>query len=318
MSGLPSPPRLKPPRLRAGDRVGIVAPASAFKRQDFEAGAKALAAMGYEPVYEEEIFARDFYFAGSAERRTRELEQMFLRQDVRAIVCARGGYGSNYLLPLLDPAKIRAHPKIFVGYSDNTFLLTQFSDRAGIVTFHGPMVAKDFLKPGGVDLRSWQAALAGEKGWRFDFEEPSLVRPLASGSAEGLLYGGCLSMLVALLGTPYPIETRDTILFIEDVATRPYQVDRMLMQLRLAGKLEGVRGFIFGEMLDCIQPADQDYRLEEVILRVLGDLGVPIAYGLPSGHVSGPNMTLPIGVRARLTVDRSRVELEILEAATAV
>jgi muramoyltetrapeptide carboxypeptidase len=274
--------------------------------------------MGYEPVYEEEIFARDLYFAGSAERRARELEHMFVRPDVSAVLCARGGYGSNYLLPLLEPAKIRAHPKIFVGYSDNTFVLTQLADRARIVTFHGPMVAKDFLTADGVDLRSWQAALSGEKSWRFDFADSSVVKALAPGSAEGMFYGGCLSMLVALLGTPYQIETGGTILFIEDLSTKPYQIDRMLMQLRLAGKLEGVRGFIFGEMLDCMPHGDQDYRLEEVILRVLGDLGAPIAYGVPSGHVSRPNMTLPIGVRARLTVAHSTVVLEFLEAATAV
>jgi muramoyltetrapeptide carboxypeptidase len=318
MSGSASPPRIKPPRLRAGDRVGIVAPASHFKRQEFEAGSRALAALGYEPVYDEEIFARDFYFAGSAERRARELEQMFLRPDVRAVVCARGGYGANYLLPLLDLAKIAAHPKIFVGYSDNTFLLTHLSDRAGLVTFHGPMVAKDFAQPDGVELDSFRAALTGEQGWQLDFQAASRVKPLGTGSAEGLVYGGCLSMLAASLGTPYQIETRDTILFIEDLSTKPYQVDRMLMQLRLAGKLEGVRGFIFGEMLDCVQPGDQDFPLEDVIRRVIGDLGVPIAYGVPSGHVSRRNMTLPIGVRARLTVDRSTVALEFLEAATAV
>ena len=318
MSGWPLTPRLKPPRLKAGDRLGIVAPASSFKREDFEAGASALAAMGYELVYEEEIFARDFYFAGSADRRARELEQMFLRRDVKAIVCARGGYGSNYLLPLVDSAKIRAHPKIFVGYSDNTFLLTQFADRAGIVTFHGPMVAKDFAKSDAVDLASWQAALGGENGWRLDFEVPGELKTLVPGDAEGVLHGGCLSMLVASLGTPYQIETRDTILFMEDVQTRPYQLDRMLMQLRLAGKLERVRGIIFGEMLDCMRPGDQDYPLEEVILRVLGDLGVPIAYGLPSGHVSRQNVTLPLGVRARLSVGQSKVALEFLEAATVV
>ena len=139
---------------------------------------------------------------------------------------------------------------------------------------------------------------------------------LVEGRAEGVLYGGCLSMLAASLGTPHEIRTADKILFMEDVAAKPYQIDRMLMQLKLAGKLSGVRGIVFGEMLDCVQTKDQGYTLEEVILRVVGDLGIPVAFGLRSGHVSRGNVTLPIGVRASLTVGGERVRLEILESAT--
>ena len=309
--------RIKPPALRAGDNIGIVAPASSFKRQDFEDGCAALRNMGYAPVFDESIFDRDLYFAGSVERRVRELENMFLRDDVRAIICARGGYGSNYLLPVLDISKIRAHPKAFIGYSDNTSLQTYFCDAAGIVAFHGPMVAKDFAKADGVDFESWESALSGRENWRFDFDSSSGVKPLAQGSAEGVLYGGCLSMLVESLGTPYEIRTEGTILFIEDIATKPYQIDRMLMHLRLAGKLNGVRGLIFGEMLDCVQVPNQGYTLEEVVMRVIGDLKIPVAYGLRSGHVSRQNMTLPIGVSAVMNVGGSGVTLEILEPATA-
>ena len=272
--------------------------------------------MGYKPVFDQSIFARDLYFAGSVERRTRELEDMFLRDDVKAIVCARGGYGSNYLLPALDISKISSHPKAFIGYSDNTTLQTYFCDAAGIVTFHGPMVAKDFARPDGVDVESWEAALSGRENWRFNFDANSGVKPLAQGSAEGVLYGGCLSMLVESLGTPYEIRTEGTILFIEDVATKPYQIDRMLMHLKLAGKLDGVRGLIFGEMLDCVQAPGQGYTLEEVVMRVVGDLRVPVAYGLRSGHVLSHNITLPIGVSAVLNVGGSGVTLEILEPAT--
>ena len=308
--------RIKAPALRAGDNVGIVAPASYFNRQDFENGCAALWKMGYNVVYEESIFDRELYFAGSLDRRARELENMFLRDDVKAIVCARGGYGSNYLLPELDIGKIRSHPKAFIGYSDNTTLQTYFCDAAGIVAFHGPMVAKDFAKPDGVDIQSWQAALSGRENWRFDFDSNTGVKSLAQGSAEGVLYGGCLSMLVESLGTPYEIRTADTILFIEDVATKPYQIDRMLMHLKLAGKLNNVRGLIFGEMLDCAQAPNQGYTLEEVVMRVVEDLKVPVAYGLRSGHVSRQNITLPIGVAAVLNVGGSGVTLEILEPAT--
>lgn len=305
---------IKPRAVAKGDKVGIVAPSSYFNREEFEAGCAKLRGLEYEPVYSESIFDRDLYFAGTAERRARELESMFERADVKAIICARGGYGANYLLPLLDMQKIAAHPKIFVGYSDVTCLLTYFFDAAGIVTFHGPMVAKDFGRGAGVDDSSWNILHGGN--WQADVEDWPGFKPLASGSAEGLLYGGCLSILVASLGTPYEIRTESKILFIEDVATKPYQIDRMLMQLKLAGKFSGVRGMIFGEMLDCVQPGGQGYKLEEVIMRVVGDLGIPIAFGLPSGHVSKSNITLPFGVNVALDVTESRASLKLLEPAT--
>ena len=293
----------------------MAAPASSFKREDFEAGCEALRRMGYTPVFNESIFAHDLYFAGSVERRARELEEMFLREDVSAILCARGGYGSNYLLPELNLRNISAHPKIFIGYSDNTMLLTYFSDAASLITFHGPMLAKDFARTDGIDMHSWQSALGGAENWRLDLGPNSGVKPLAPGSSEGILYGGCLSMLVASLGTPYEIQTAGAILFIEDVASKPYQIDRMLMHLKLAGKLTGVRGIIFGEMLDCTPTANQGYTLEEVIMRVVGELGIPVAFGLRSGHVSGQNITLPLGLRTRLTVSSSEVSLEFPEPA---
>lgn len=306
--------RIKPPALQPGDTVGIVAPASNVDRELLEAGCAALRKLGYKPFYFDSIFERDLYFAGSAARRARELEEMFLRDEVRAIVCARGGYGANYLLDILDLEKVKAQPKIFVGYSDLTTLLTYFTDATGLITFHGPMVAKDFAHADGLDRNSWERALNGSSEWVLELD--SEVKSLVAGSGEGILYGGCLSILVASLGTPYEIHTSGTILFIEDIAAKPYQIDRMLMHLKLAGKLADVRGIIFGEMLDCEQTKDQGYRLEEVVMRVVGDLGVPVAYGLRSGHVSGRNITLPFGVQAALGVTASGVNLEILEAAT--
>ncbi len=313
MVSAPHNPRIKPRALRPGDKVGIVAPASNVSRELLEAGCDGLRRAGYEPFYFASILDRDLYFAGSVERRARELEDMFARDDIRAIVCARGGYGSNYLPLALDPAKIVSHPKILVGYSDITTLVCCIADVANFVTFHGPMVAKDFAIADGVDLASWQNAVSGASEW--EIGEGSGARPLVPGQAEGILYGGCLSMLAASLGAEHEIRTAGTILFIEDVAAKPYQIDRMLMQLKLAGKLKDVRGIAFGEMLDCRQSPDQDYTLEEVVLRIVEDLRIPVAFGLRSGHVSRANITLPIGVRARLTVDDS-VELRILEAAT--
>jgi muramoyltetrapeptide carboxypeptidase len=311
----PPVPRIKPRALRPGDKVGIVAPASNVKRNELEAGCEGLWRAGYVPFYFDSILEQDLYFAGSVERRARELEDMFTREDVHAIVCARGGYGSNYLLEALDWKKIQEHPKIFVGYSDLTALLTYLSDALGLITFHGPMVAKDWAHPDGVDLSSWQAALGGESPWEPNLGAGSGATGLIDGTAEGILYGGCLSILVASLGTPYEIRTEGTILFLEDVAAKPFQIDRMLIQLKLAGKLTGVRGIVFGEMRDCIQTVNQGYTLQEVVLRMVREFGIPVAYGVRSGHVTSGNITLPLGVRSELNVRGGQVNLRILEAA---
>ena len=305
--------RIIPQALRPGDKVGVIAPASNIKRELLEQGCAGLRKLGYEPVYSESILDRDLYFAGSLARRVREFEEMFSRDDIVAIICARGGYGSNYLLEHLDLAKIAAHPKIFVGYSDNSALMTYFTGSAGLVTFHGPMVTKDFALADGVEITSWSAAVSGASEW--EIGEGSGAKALIAGAAEGILYGGCLSILVASLGTPYEIHTEGAILFLEDVAAKPYQIDRMLMQLKLAEKLRGVRGIVFGEMLQCFQSSDQDYTLQEVVMRVIGALKIPVAFGLRSGHVSRANITLPLGVHARLDVG-SEVKLRILESAT--
>jgi muramoyltetrapeptide carboxypeptidase len=319
---------IRPPALRKGEKVALIAPASSFSREGFLAGCDRLRQMGYEPVYAQDIFDRDIYFAGPAERRGRELNDFWQREDVRALICVRGGYGANYLLSpqhaqnprtpgtpnleQIDFDLISRQPKILVGCSDITTLLTAIHDRTGLVTFHGPMAAKD-LAGGTFDLSSWNNCLSGASGWEIRTDGAEVLRP---GRARARLYGGCLSILVASLGTRFEIETEDTILFIEDVAEKPYRIDRMLMQLRLAGKLEGVRGFIFGEMLDCLPPKGESYTLQQVIMRVLEPYKAPVVFGLKSGHVSEGNITLPIGVQAELRAESEGASLRILESAT--
>ncbi len=300
---------IRPPALLPGDTVGIVAPASNIDPKALAAGCAALRKLGYVPYYLDSIFERDLFFAGSVARRVGELEHMFANPEVRAIVCARGGYGTNHLLPHLDLRVLLANPKPFIGYSDITTLLTWLTDH-GLVTFHGPMVTKDFARENGVDLTSWASILSSASAYERDFSANE-IEVLVKGEAEGILYGGCLSMLAASLGTPYEIHTEGTILFLEDINAKPFQVDRMLMQLKLAGKFADVRGVIFGEMLDCSQPSGQDYTLQEIILRLLSDLRIPIAYGFSSGHVRCANRILPFGVRGRLTVnDNLRLECD--------
>jgi muramoyltetrapeptide carboxypeptidase len=305
---------IKPPALRSGDKIGVIAPASSFSHEAFKLGCERMRQMGYQPVYSQDIFTRDLYFAGSADRRGDEVKEFLIRDDIAALICVRGGYGSNYLLEKLDFGLFAKHPKILLGCSDITSLLTAITDRTGLVTFHGPMIAKD-IADGTFDISSWNNALAGASHWRVPTQGVEVLRP---GSAQGRLYGGCLSMLTASLGTPFEIDTQGTVLFLEDVAEKPFRIDRMLMQLHLAGKLKGVRGFVFGEMLDCRPPEGETYTLPEVIMRILREYNVPVVYGLKSGHVSANNITLPFGVQAELSARETGVALKILEPATII
>jgi muramoyltetrapeptide carboxypeptidase len=297
------PAKIVPTIPRAGDTLGIIAPASQIKKEDLDAGCASLQKLGFKTAYFDSIFDSELYFAGNAIRRAWELHKMFKREDIAGIVCARGGYGTNHLLPRIDLEVIRAHPKFFMGYSDVTSLLTYFCDQADMVTFHGPMAVSDreqFARGEFV-----QDVTAG-------FEYSASGEQIAEGKAEGVLYGGCLSMLAASLGTTYVIESEGTILFIEDIATKPYQIDRMLMQLKLANKLKGVKGIVFGEMVDCVQPGGQDYTLAQSIRNVVGDLNIPVGFGLRSGHVSPgpePNLCLPFGLPVRLKVTENDAKL---------
>jgi len=297
------PARTFPRQVRAhnSDVVGIIAPGSPIDRERLETGCDNLHKLGYRTFYFDSIFDKDLYFAGTHRRRAWELEQMFMRQDIGAIVCARGGYGCNYLLPRLNLNVVRANPKMFVGYSDVTTLLTYFCDHANMVTYHGPMATSDYaIAEDDISALALVAVSATSEFTIRAAPEGNQPRP---GKASGILYGGCLSMLVASLGTPYEIDTAGAILFLEDISTKPYQIDRMLMQLKLANKLNTVRGILFGEMPGCIQPGGQDYTLQDVVMRVLHDVHVPVGFGLRSGHVTQqPNILLPLGVGVDLEV----------------
>jgi muramoyltetrapeptide carboxypeptidase len=278
-----------------------------------EKGVGALRDLGFEVRVPETLLDRRTFTAGSATRRHDELQSLFADRDVAGIVCARGGAGAAQLLAGLDPALFRAHPKVFVGYSDVTFLHLLLH-RGGLVTFHGPMVAREWAD-GGVHLDSFRAAVMGE-GAPYVTETDEL-EPLRNGTGLGTLRGGCLSILAAAAGTPWAFrpDPEGTILFLEDVDERPYRIDRLLFQLRASGAFEGVRGIVLGDMKGCSPSAGDDYRLEDVVREALAGLDAPIALGLSSGHTTLPNVTLPLGVRARLVCDGGAAGLEILEAA---
>ncbi len=304
---------LKPPAIPSGARIAIVAPASSAKPERITRGVEALRALGYEPVLSEHACGKlPPFFSATPEERLADLHRAFADPAIAAIICTRGGYGSNYLLDDLNLDLIRTHPKPFFGYSDMTTMQTWLLDQLGLVAFHGPMAAADFYLEDGVDLASFQAAISGGLVEAGPAQGLRILRP---GRARGILYGGCLSILTAALGTPYAPSTEGRLVFIEDVAAKPYQIDRMLRHMILAGKFEGVRGFIFGEMLDCVSPGADPGLVEEVILRVLDPFNVPIAIGLRSGHVSRGCVTLPMGLEAELILDNDQPRLQTLEPA---
>jgi muramoyltetrapeptide carboxypeptidase len=299
--------------LRPESAVGVVSTASCVERGALETGSQRLQELtGWRTEHSPAALHCENGFSGTPQVRAAALMEMWQREDVDAVVCARGGYGSNYLLPLVDFNLLRTRPKAFVGYSDNTALLLAL-DRAGLVSFHGPMIASDFAT-GRADVNSFRGALSGE-AQELRFAAGSPVRSLVAGEAYGAITGGCLSVVVTSLGTPWEIETQHKILFIEDVHEKVFRLDRMLRHLLLAGKFRGVRGVIFGAMLGCGAEEDEDESLPQMILRVLGPLGIPIVLGFPSGHVESGNLTLPFGVPAVLESSEAGVRLAV-EAAT--
>ncbi len=272
-------------------------------------------AMGLEPVLFPHALDRGpLYFAGTTEERVDDLHAAFADSSIDAIICTRGGYGSARLLPLLDAELIRGNAKPFIGYSDHTSLHSWIQNAAGLVTFHGPMVAADFARDGGVDEASWRHALSGDASWQLCASDG--LRVLKPGKAEGVLLGGCLSLLTASLGTPFEAETGAGIMFIEDIGAKPYQIERMLLQWQWAGKLRGVKGIVFGYMQNCMQPGAPERLLEDAILYGLAEFDGPVAIGLRSGHVDGANIMLPLGVSVALDLsERERPLLKFVEPA---
>jgi muramoyltetrapeptide carboxypeptidase len=280
--------------------VAVVAPASAASRARTLRGAKQLERLGYRVKVFPQALARAGRFAGSDQRRAAALVKALRDPSLKAILFVRGGFGAARILPLVERDLRRLPPKILVGYSDATSLLAFVTAKLGWVTFHGPMVATDLPKLAPRYGRELAATLCGTPPPPFE-----LAATLRAGVAEGRLLGGCLSILVTLLGTPYAPDFRQSLLFLEDVNEEPYQLDRMLTHLRQAGVLGGVAGIVFAEMANCGTRRE----ILDVLTERTRDLGVPVAFGLPSGHGRGKR-TLPLGVRARL--DAGRRTLEIL------
>jgi muramoyltetrapeptide carboxypeptidase len=291
-------PLLGLPSIPLGAGVAVISPASYASQERFDRGLRRLRDLGFSPHTGAHTQARGpLFHAGTPQDRISDLHAAFADPAAAILAAVRGGYGSNYLLGLIDLELVGNNAKPFFAYSDLTGMQLMLLDRLGIPAFHGPMVAADFAPEDGVHLGSLRAALGGQP---YSVGEAEGLRTLRPGTARGTLYGGCLSILAALIGTPWEPATENRLLFIEDVGVKPYQVDRMLWQMRQAGKFAGVCGVVFGEMLHCTADAAQAELLDQVIVEAFRDFNVPIAIGLRSGHVSRQNVTLTFGAQAEL------------------
>lgn len=307
--------RLRPAALKSGDRIAIVSPASAFAREEFDAGVTELRRLGFDTVYDETVFAREAgYLAGTPELRAGAFLRFWRDPGVRALIATRGGYGSVQLLPFLDRETVVKAPKLFIAYSDNTSILSWLTCQCGIPALHGPMLDRRLSRgPDGYDERSFMALLQGGAGLSL---APDGLSVIQHGEAAGPLYGGTLTQLAASLGTPYAFDPPPrSIFFIEEVGERPYRLDRMLTQLRLSGLLARASAVIFGEMRACEEPGGT-VMARDVVRRVMKGFAGPVIYGFPSGHTVGPCWTLPLGVKVQL-VTTPRPALLIEEAPVA-
>jgi muramoyltetrapeptide carboxypeptidase len=290
--------------LRPGDTLGIATPAGPIDPEVLERGEELVRALGFEPRRGESVTARCGYLAGDDETRARDLMQLVADPDVHGVLCARGGYGCHRLIDRLDPAVFRRAAKPLVGYSDITTLLLWQRRRAGLMGVHGPMLERGLRTPSD-SHRDLARILTG-------VGEPERLRgeTLVGGWCEGRLTGGSLSLAVASLGTPWEIDTEGGILLLEEVNEAPYRIDRMLQQLRAAGKLDAVVGIGIGSLLGCEAPSGDGPSARDIVREILEPLGVPTVVAVPFGH-GEENRPWPHGGRA--AIDAERAEIELLE-----
>jgi muramoyltetrapeptide carboxypeptidase len=319
------PSALRPPPVRPGDAVALIAPASPTRSGDLEEAAANLRRLGYRAKIAPQATDREGYLAGSDAARAEAINRAFADPEVRLILCVRGGYGSPRILDRIDYGLVRRSPKAIVGFSDITALLIAIRQRTGLVTFHGPMAEKDFSGRGGLSPFSEEHlfSLIGPdpfrpgappfSDWGSGLSGAPPRRTLRGGAAEGPLVGGNLSTIAALMGTPFEIDARGAILFLEDVNEEPFRIDRMIRQLELGGKLAAAKGIIIGGFTRCeAKSPKESLSLWAIFETYFGDLGIPVLAGFPTGHIP-QQATLPLGVRVRL--DAGARTVSILEPA---
>jgi muramoyltetrapeptide carboxypeptidase len=284
----------KPGRLSAGSRIGIVSPAYWMEPERLQRAVGVFENLGYEMVLGKSTGLKESKYAGSAEARAADIMAMFRDSSIDAIISARGGYGGNRVLPLLDYDVIRKNPKIFIGYSDITGYLASMAQQSGLITFHGPMLTTFGTQTIQYNLDTLQQVLSGQDNVRIQSTATCQARILKPGVARGPAWGGNLMLVVARLGTPDQIDTRGTILFLEDIDEELYAVDRMMLHLKNSGSLDHINGLVIGEMLD-IGDSKVPFgkSIDEIVLDVCSDLDIPIISNFPCGH-GEYQATLPV------------------------
>jgi len=315
------PPVIKPPRLKSGDKLGIVAPGSYISEEELQDSIKNLNQLGFETTHSEKILLQSGYFAGSDKDRADDLMEKFLDKSVKGIVCARGGYGCSRILPMLDYDVIRSNPKILIGYSDITALLYGIYQKSGLITFHGPVGTSSFNDYSVDNFK--RVLINSERSETFknstsgDDENVYGVTSIVKGKGKGRLVGGNLSIMVSLIGTEFDVDYSGKIIFIEEVGEEPYRVDRMLTQLIQAGKFDHAAGIMMGIFRKCEVKENSDltaksFNLMEVLQDRFGNFKIPVVYGMSFGHVKD-KFTIPFGALAEL--DANKHTFTLLEKA---
>ncbi len=300
---------LKPKALKYGDTIGVVAPSSPTTKEKVKLAQEQLEALGFVVKMGKSCYNTHGYLAGSDESRAEDINCMFKDPSVEGIMCLRGGYGAPKILNLLDYEGIRSNPKVFIGYSDITAIHTAVHQRSELITFHGPMAASDLA--GGIDDFSKESLLKAvmQPEPMGNIKNPAgiEIQCLMAGKAEGRLIGGNLALIAATMGTPYEIDTKGKILFLEDIGEEPYSVDRMLTQLALAGKLEDAVGIILGDWNDC-EPKnpEESLSLMEVFEEILLPYKKPTVLNFKIGHCT-PKITVPVGANAMLDAEQGKL-----------
>ena len=306
---------MKPKALKYGDTIGVIAPAGPVSRETVKLGRRALENMGFRVKLGRSCFGSYGYLSARDEVRARDINEMFSDSNMQGIICLRGGYGTTRLLNLIDYENIKSNPKVFVGYSDITALHTAFNKKCGLITFHGPMVASDMAE--GIDYFSKNSMLNAitktEPLGIIKNPQGELIKCLVPGIAEGELVGGNLALICSTIGTAFEINTKNKILFLEDIGEKPYKIDRMLIQLLDSGKLHELKAMVLGDWSDCEEiQGEHSLSLMEVFNDILRPLNIPIIYNIKAGHCY-PKVTLPLGVLSR--VDGEKCQLIIQESA---
>ena len=289
---------VRPPRLKPGDTIGIVAPAGPFDPEKFMKGKSVLESMGFQTFFDDGIFQKHGFLAGTDIQRADHVNRLFADPTVQAIFCARGGYGSMRILSLLDFETIQTHPKIFLGFSDISALLSVLYDQFKLVTFHGPVVTT-LAKASEKTIMAMKTVLTSDAPLELTTEDGKVIKP---GVCSGVLIGGNLTTLCHLVGTPYASNFKEKILLIEDVGEMPYRIDRMLTQMKLAGCFNEIAGLILGAFKEC-GPLDE---IVDIFNNIFEDADIPILAGFEVGH-GEHNLTIPMGLDATLYTESKKL-----------